>query len=65
MHRYTEYRAKQPTYFKEGETPVDWDFADVFVFARFDAFHTRVATIKVLVPTNILVYQTIAELHMR
>ena len=46
-HRYLEYRQKQPTYFKEGATPVDWDFADVFVFSRFDAFLTRVSTIKV------------------
>ena len=45
--QYEEYRTKVPTYFKEGKTPRDWEFAPVFAFARYDAYTNRLKTIKV------------------
>ena len=44
---YEEHKAKLKTYFKEGEKPLEWEFAPQLVFARFDKFKERVEIIKV------------------
>lgn len=44
---YEDHRAKLKTYYKKGETVVEWEFAAPLVFARFDKFVKRVSTLKV------------------
>jgi len=44
---YEEHKAKLPSYYKEGETVKEWEFAAPLVFARYDKFCDRVKTLQV------------------
>ena len=51
LHAFTElyedHRQKLKTYFKEGGTVREWEFAPELVFARYDLFVQRVETVEV------------------
>ena len=44
---YEEHRQKLKTYFKDGETVREWEFAPELVFARYNLFVERVVTVEV------------------
>ena len=44
---YEEHKAKISTYYKEGQTVKEWEFAAPLVFARYDKFVERVTTLQV------------------